>query len=145
MSIILIRHDEQEWETWRGGVQTRLWAAASTGSKSLCIGEQFFEPEAESPVHWHYSEEILNITEGRAKVIVDGEEMIVDGAHTVIFPAQSRHGFVNLGPGRLHVVGVFAWPFYETYWEHDPENVFTREWEAQEGGIRRRLRRVEED
>src|SRR5690606_11173496 len=138
------RHDDQEWETWRGGVQTRLWAAASTGSTQLCIGEQVFQPESEVPVHWHYSEEVLNITEGRATVFVDDEEMTVDGPATVVFPPRSRHGFVNAGHGLMRVIGVFAWPFYETYWEHEPEDVFTREWEAQEGGVRRRLRHVPE-
>ena len=140
----LVVHDEQEWEVWRGGVLTRLWAAASKGSKSLCIGEQILEPGSEAPLHWHYSEEILTVLDGSARVTIDDESVELDRAATVIFPAQSRHGFVNLGPGKLHVVGVFAWPFYETYWEHEDHNVFTREWEAQADGVRRRLLHVPE-
>ena len=140
----ILFHEDQEWEVWRGGVLTKLWAAASTGSRELCIGEQIIEPESAAPLHWHYSEEVLTILEGRAEVTIDDEIAIVDRAATVVFPAQSRHGFVNLGPGKLRVIGVFAWPFYETYWADGPEDRFTREWEAQEGGARRILRRFDE-
>ena len=140
----ILYHDDQEWEVWRGGVLTRLWAAASKGSKELCIGEQILEPDSEAPLHWHYSEEVVTILEGSARVTVDNTSVEVDRAATVVFPAQSRHGFVNIGPGKLHIVGTFAWPFYETYWVDGPEDRFTREWEAQEGGARRVLRRMDE-
>lgn len=141
MSILLLRHDDQPWEEWRGGVETRLWAAASTGAQQLCIGEQILQVGSEAPLHWHYSEEIVTVLSGVARVTVDNETEEVEGPATVIFPAQSHHGFVNVGDDLLRILGVFAWPVYETYWVNGPEDRFTREWEIQEAGIRRVLRR----
>ena len=140
----ILYHEDQEWEVWRGGVLTRLWTAASKGSKELCIGEQIIDAGSEAPLHWHYSEEVLTILEGEGRVTINDEVTVIDRAATVIFPAQSRHGFINIGSGKLRVVGAFAWPFYETYWADGPEDRFTREWEAQEGGVRRVLRRSDE-
>lgn len=138
-NMVVIRHEEQPWEEWRPGVLTRAWSGASLGSNELMMGEQKFIPGAQSPRHWHYSEEQVTILSGRAEAWCDDEKQIAEAGTTLVFPPRSIHGFINVGDRELHIVGGFPWPFLEAYFEHDPPGVVTREYEAWDNGQARKL------
>ncbi|MYE92369.1 MAG: cupin domain-containing protein [Gemmatimonadetes bacterium] len=137
--MIIIRHEDQPWEEWRPGVFTRAWSGACFGSKEMMMGEQKFAPGAQSPLHWHYSEEQVTVISGRAEAWCDDDTEIAEAGTTLVFPRQSMHGFMNIGDDELHIVGGFPWPFLEAYFKHDPPGVVTREYEAWEGGHARKL------
>ncbi|GIW09921.1 MAG: cupin domain-containing protein [Chloroflexi bacterium] len=134
-----VRHAEMPWEEWRPGVLTRVWMAAPFGARQMHAIEQLVDPGLGAPRHWHYAEEHLTILEGRAEVFVEEEVEVFERGATVLFPSRSWHGFRNVGDGRLHVLGVFSWPVHETFFENAPPGVAIREYDAVDGGTRRRL------
>ena len=135
----VLRHEDSPWQDWRPGVKTRVWSAAITGAKSAHMGEQIMEPGTGAPYHWHYYEEHLTIYSGTAEVRVDDEVAIVEGPATVVFPAQARHGFTNVGDTPLHIIGAVPYPIHETMIADDPKGTFTVGWEPGEDYRRRRL------
>jgi mannose-6-phosphate isomerase-like protein (cupin superfamily) len=139
--IKIVRHDESQWYDWRPGVKTRSWSSAESGAKQAHIGEQLIQPGIQVPYHWHYYEEHLTIYKGKAEVRLAGETAIVEGPATVVFPAQSHHGFFNAGDEVLHIIGAIPWPIHQTQLVDDPDNVMWVGWEPE---IVRRRRMVEE-
>ena len=139
MSIMVIKHGDSEWLSWRQGVKSRVWSSAQIGANSLHMGEQKIEPTFGVPVHWHYYEEHLTVYSGVAQVTVNDETLYVDEPATLIFPPRSSHGFMNVGDSELHIIGSSPWAVHETLFVDDPEGVITRAWEPGYGGRRRRM------
>lgn len=137
--MIIIQHEDQKWEEWRPGVRTRCWSNAHEGANNLMVAEQIFQPGTEAPTHWHYVEEHVSFLSGSCEVWCDGVRTQVQSAATIIFPPRSKHGFVNNGDEELHVVGSLSLPYMEVYFEHDPDGVVTREYEADGDGSPRKL------
>ena len=137
--MIVIHHDEQPWEEWRPGVLTRAWSGASLGSSQMMMGEQKFVPGGQSPKHWHYTEEQVTVLSGTAEAWCDDETLVAGVGTTLVFPAHSIHGFMNVGEDELHIVGGFPLPFLEAYFVHDEPGVVTREYEAWDNGHARKL------
>lgn len=68
MSIMIIKHNDSEWLSWREGVRSRVWSSAQIGANALHMGEQIIQPTFGVPVHWHYYEEHLTVYGGEAEV-----------------------------------------------------------------------------
>jgi mannose-6-phosphate isomerase-like protein (cupin superfamily) len=139
MSIMIIKHSDSEWLSWREGVASRVWSSAQIGANSLHMGEQKIQPTFGVPEHWHYYEEHLTVYGGEAEVTVDGEKVHVEGPATLIFPPRSSHGFMNVGTTELHIIGASPWAVHETLFTDDPTGVITRAWEPGFGSRRRRM------
>jgi quercetin dioxygenase-like cupin family protein len=137
--MVVVNHEERPWEEWRKGVLTRAWSGLSLGSAELTMAEQRMIPGAQSPLHWHYSEEQIVVLSGLAQVYCDEELLTVGSGNTVVFPPRSTHGFKNMGEDELHIMAAFSWPFLEIYYDHDPPGVVTREFEQWDGGNARKL------
>lgn len=139
MSIMIIKHNDSEWLSWREGVRSRVWSSAQIGANALHMGEQIIQPTFGVPVHWHYYEEHLTVYGGEAEVTVNDETMVVEGPATLIFPPRSAHGFRNVGESELHIIGASPWAVHETLFANDPDGVITRAWEPGFGSRRRRM------
>jgi mannose-6-phosphate isomerase-like protein (cupin superfamily) len=140
--MLIIRHEDSPWLSWREGVQTRVWTSALMGALSAHTGEQVLAPGSKVPVHWHYYEEHITIYRGIAAITVDHETIEIEGPASVVAPGRSHHGFHNVGDSDLHIIGAVPWPIHETLFVDDPEGVVTRGWEPGFAELRRRMEAV---
>jgi uncharacterized cupin superfamily protein len=107
------------------------------------MAEQLMEPGAQSPLHWHYSEEQIVVLSGEVEAYCDEELQVVGAHNTIVFPPRSMHGFKNITDAEVHIMAGFSWPFVEIYYHHDAPGVVTREFEAWEGGTARKLAAID--
>jgi mannose-6-phosphate isomerase-like protein (cupin superfamily) len=86
--------------------------------------EQWCEPGTGAPTHTHFGvEEVIVVLDGVADFWVDGESARVEAGGSVVLPAESWHGFSNVGGETLHTVAVFASASPTVAYEHDPETI----------------------
>ncbi len=142
--MLLVRHDEQPWEEWRPGVQSRAWATAATGAQHVRISEQILNPQCEAPMHWHYFEENITVLAGEAEFWVGEDHCRVGPGCTVIVPIQTHHGFRSLGPEPLHIIAAMSWPFNEIHYLRGSAGEAWRIGEAFNGGKRRKVGTVQQ-
>ena len=121
-----IAHQDQAWEVWREGVQSRMLVSAQNGAKQLCIFEQQVAPGMGAPTHCHPVEEVLTVLAGEAEVWMDGARVMLSAGGCVIVPARRYHGFRNSGSGTLHIHAILASPIFEALAENASEPV--RRW-----------------
>lgn len=137
--MLVISHDDQPWEEWRPGVQSRAWATASVGAQQVRIAEQTLDAGCEAPLHWHYFEENITVVEGCARVTVGGASVEIGPGHTVIVPSMEVHGFGSVGAERLRVIAAMGWPINEMNYVSNPNEIW-RAGEVVDDGRRRKLR-----
>lgn len=117
----IISHRDDDLEQWRDGVMTRMRVSALTGSRQLCIFEQFCEPGLGAPTHLHAVEEVLEIVDGTAEVWLGGETHTLGRSCSVVIEPGRLHGFRNVGSGILHVRATLAAPIFEASYENGSE------------------------
>ncbi|MDR6756713.1 quercetin dioxygenase-like cupin family protein [Mycoplana sp. BE70] len=122
-----IIHAEQALEEWRAGVRTRRHVAACDGATAICIFEQWIDPGAGAPAHFHPAEEALTVLSGRAEFWLDQHRKTLSKDASLIVPAWVRHGFSNVGATVLHIHAVLALPHFEAHF--DGIDVPVRRWE----------------
>lgn len=108
-----IIHQDQQREQWRAGVETRMLISASSGAAHLCLFEQWVEPGAGAPPHWHPVEEVLTVVTGNAEMWIDEEHAVLTAGQSLVVPAFRKHGFRNVGSDTLHVHAVLASSIFE--------------------------------
>ena len=108
-----IKHATQPKEEWRAGVVTRMLISELTGSKALCIFEQWCAPGTGAPVHTHKVEEVLSVIDGKAEVRLGDKTAILTKYESVIVPAGLEHGFCNVGNEELHMQAILAAGYFE--------------------------------
>ena len=123
-----IVHQEQPWEVWREGVQSRMLVSARTGAAQLCVFEQQVAPGCGAPTHCHPVEEVLTVLAGEAEVWMEEARVTLSAGQCVIVKAERYHGFRNSGTGTLHIHAILASPIFEALAEGASEPV--RRWEA---------------
>ena len=123
-----VTHQNDAWETWRPGVETRMLVSAVNGSGQLCVFEQRVMPGVGAPTHRHPVEEVLTVREGEAEMWLEDERVTVRFGQSLIVPAGRMHGFRNAGEGILHVHAVLASPVFESLREGTSEPV--RRWQV---------------
>ena len=112
-AMMLVSHQQQPSELWREGVETRMLVSASNGASELCIFDQWVSPGAGAPTHWHPAEEVLTVLAGQAECWIDEERGVLAAGQSLVIPALSNHGFLNIGTVTLHVHAVLASPIFE--------------------------------
>ena len=130
--MIVIDHDELEWDEWRPGVRSRALATATNGAKQIRIAEHILEPGNKAPKHWHYLEGDITIITGRGRFTIDGETVELGAANTVIVPSMAVHGFDSIGDEPLHIIAAMAWPINEAYYVDDPYRRYSRRYYGRE-------------
>jgi mannose-6-phosphate isomerase-like protein (cupin superfamily) len=123
-----VTHQNDAWETWRPGVESRMLVSAVNGSAQLCVFEQRVMPGVGAPTHRHPVEEVLTVREGEAEMWLEDERVTVRFGQSLIVPAGRMHGFRNAGEGILHVHAVLASPVFESLREGTSEPV--RRWQV---------------
>ena len=56
-----ITHQNDAWELWRPGVESRMLVSARNSATQLCIFEQWIVPGVGAPTHSHPVEEVLTV------------------------------------------------------------------------------------
>jgi quercetin dioxygenase-like cupin family protein len=98
--------DHQEAGTATAGRQFRLLATPEAGCRSVT---QFvgYIPVVRAPDHFHKYDEVVYVLEGEGTLHVDGETAPLRAGSCVHLPAGLVHCLENVGPGEMHVLGVF--------------------------------------
>jgi mannose-6-phosphate isomerase-like protein (cupin superfamily) len=98
--------DEQEASQATAGRQFRLLATPDVGCRSVT---QFvgYIPVVRAPDHFHKYDEVVYVLRGEGKLHVDGETAPLRAGSCVHLPAGLVHCLENVGPGEMHVLGVF--------------------------------------
>jgi quercetin dioxygenase-like cupin family protein len=68
------------------------------------------------PLHAHPYPEVFVVQRGEATFTVGGEEERVGVGHVLVVPADTPHGFKNLGHQALHVVSIHPSGRVEQTW-----------------------------
>lgn len=58
--------------------------------------------------HWHAQEQIVVVTEGEMRFVIDGTECTALAGEMVFFPAGSRHAAIGTGPEGALYYEIFA-------------------------------------
>src|SRR5438309_8599084 len=106
--------EDDAWEAWRPGVESRMLVSARNGAAQLCIFEQWIAPGTGAPTHSHPVEEVLTVREGEAEMWIDDQRVTVTAGQSLIVPAARKHGFRNSGTATLHMHTVLASPTFES-------------------------------
>lgn len=115
--MTMLDHETQPLEAWRDGVMTQMRVSALVRSAQLCIFEQYCDPGLGAPIHLHAVEEVLEVFEGEAEIVVAGERYRAGPNKSVLIPAGVEHGFKNVGTGILKVRATLAAPIFEASYE----------------------------
>ena len=124
--MIIVDQKDHVRDEWRPGVVTRMRVSAVTGTKQLCIFEQWCDPGCGAPTHLHAVEEILTVLEGQAEVWLGDERSAMAAGQSMIVPAGRKHGFRNTGGTILHVQATLAAPIFEAAFDDARET--SRRW-----------------
>jgi len=117
----LIDHEHQPLEIWRPGVSTRMRISELTGSEALVVFEQWCEPGLGAPTHWHPVEEVLTVLSGSAEIWIDERPLRASVGQSALIPAKRRHGFRNIGDGKLHMLAILAASSFEAHYDNRSE------------------------
>jgi quercetin dioxygenase-like cupin family protein len=60
-------------------------------SDNLTIAIIGLETGGSVPTHSHVNEQVMNIFSGRLKVILDGQELVLAGGHSLVIPPNVPH------------------------------------------------------
>ena len=115
-------------ECWRDGVTTFPLVSAAGGSTELCIFEQVCQPGHGVPTHRQKVEELLEVKEDSAEILVRAESNFVGENQSVLITAGVSYSFSNSGDKTLRVRATRASLAFEAVYE-SAEEVF-RGWEA---------------
>ncbi len=113
-------------DEWRPGVLTRMRVSAANGGAQLCLFEQWCDPGHGAPTHLHAVEEVLHVLEGAADVWAGDTHATLKSGQLAIIPAGVKHGFSNIGSGRLHIQSTLAAPVFEA--AYDDKRETPRRW-----------------
>ncbi|HYI15530.1 MAG TPA: cupin domain-containing protein [Thermomicrobiales bacterium] len=122
----IAREAEREVELWRVGVETRVYASATSGSRQLAVFEQVCAPGIGAPAHVHVVEEVLRVIDGTAEVVVGDERAVLAAGDAVTISAGAVHGFTNVGTSPLRVLAILASPIFEAHYVDPPRD--SRRW-----------------
>jgi mannose-6-phosphate isomerase-like protein (cupin superfamily) len=98
--------DQVETGKATAGRQFRLLATPELGCKSVT---QFvgYIPVVRAPDHFHKYDEVVYVLEGEGKLHIGGETARLRTGTCVHLPSGLVHCLENVGPGEMHVLGVF--------------------------------------
>jgi mannose-6-phosphate isomerase-like protein (cupin superfamily) len=84
-----------------------------TGSKALCILEQWCAPGTGAPLHTHTVEEVLSVISGKVEIRLGHRAATLTQNESVVVPTGQVHGFRNIGPDVLHMQAILASGHFE--------------------------------
>ena len=121
-----IAHGSQAKEEWRAGVVTQMRVSELTGSRELCIFEQWCAPGMGAPTHTHRVEEVLSVISGKVEIQLGDQIATLTRNESIVVQAGLVHGFRNIGQDELHLQAILASGYFEAY--PSPEGERTVRW-----------------
>ena len=108
----IIHHDAVACETLPGGAIYQTLVGDEAGSTPVRCGIQTSPPGYATPNHAHPYVEIVTVLEGTGEAWIDGEagEIEIGVGMTVVFPANTAHGFRVTGNAPLVTYGIHSSP-----------------------------------
>ena len=110
--VSIINHDEVARETFPGGATYQTLVGDDAGSIPVRCGIQTSPPGYATPNHSHPYVEIVTVLEGsgEAWIVGDSDKIEISDGVTIIFPANTAHGFRVTGDARLVTYGIHSSP-----------------------------------
>jgi len=100
----LLRAKDGKKQTVLGDAEIVKLSGADTNGQFLLI-EQNSEPGVGIPMHVHTNEdEVFRVLEGHLKVVISGEEHILDAGDTIFCPRSVPHSWEIVGDKRAKVL-----------------------------------------
>jgi mannose-6-phosphate isomerase-like protein (cupin superfamily) len=98
--------DSAETQNATAGRQFQLLATPAVGCATVT---QFIGiiPVGRAPDHFHTYDEVVYVLDGVGALHIDGESTELRAGTCVHLPARLVHCLENVGPGEMHVLGVF--------------------------------------
>ncbi len=97
----------------QGQVSRLLLAPGQFGSQHLAVTWVQAAPGSQQSLHSHpHSEQVYVIIRGSGRMIVAGEEQVVEAGALIFIPPGSEHAIYNPGPEQLSYVSAAA-PAFE--------------------------------
>jgi mannose-6-phosphate isomerase-like protein (cupin superfamily) len=92
------------------GSEIREWAGrVSAPAQNQSLAEATIPVGGATTEHLHHiTEELYLVTAGRGRLLIDGEEMIVQEGDCALIPPGARHKLFNIGAESLRVVCACA-------------------------------------
>lgn len=100
-------HEAAAYELSDGAVFVDLFASRF-GSVGICGGYGRFAPASSLPCHIHRFDESISIIEGQATCMVQGNRYQLSNCDTAFVPERLPHRFLNLSPGQMSMIWVYA-------------------------------------
>jgi mannose-6-phosphate isomerase-like protein (cupin superfamily) len=88
------------------GSEIREWAGpVSAPAQNQSLAEATIPVGGATTQHLHHvTEELYLVTAGRGRLLIDGEERIVEEGDCALIPSGARHKVFNVGPEPLRIV-----------------------------------------
>ena len=88
------------------GSEIREWAGRlSAPAQNQSLAEATIAVGGATTEHYHrHSEELYLVTAGRGRLIVEGEERIIEEGDCALIPPGARHKVHNVGAGPMRLV-----------------------------------------
>jgi mannose-6-phosphate isomerase-like protein (cupin superfamily) len=83
-----------------------LVSVETCNAENLAITIVEMEPGGYQNLHSHKPEQMYYILEGQGRMIVDGEERLVQAGDCIFFPSFAEHGLRNTGQGVLRYLSA---------------------------------------
>ena len=110
--ISIIHHDAVKPEKCTGGATYQTLVGDDAGSTPVRCGIQTSPPGYATPNHAHPYVEIVTVLEGSGEAWIDGEadRIKISPGMTMVFPANTAHGFRATGDAPLVTYGIHSSP-----------------------------------
>jgi mannose-6-phosphate isomerase-like protein (cupin superfamily) len=110
--VSIIHHDAVDPETFPGGATYQTLVGDEAGSTPVRCGIQTSPPGYATPHHAHPYAEIVTVLEGTGEAWIDGEAngIEIGPGMTMVFPANTAHGFRVTGTAPLVTYGIHSSP-----------------------------------
>ena len=108
----IIHHDSVHREEFPGGATYQTLVGDDAGSTPVRCGIQTSPPGYATPNHAHPYVEIVTVLEGTGEAWIDGEAAGIEigPGMTMVFPANTAHGFRVTGDTPLKTYGIQSSP-----------------------------------
>lgn len=96
--------------TTKDGSEIREWAGpVSAPARNQSLAEATIAPGSATTAHYHrVSEELYLVTSGRGRLVLDGEERVLEEGDCALIPPGAVHQIHNAGEGPLRIVCACA-------------------------------------
>lgn len=103
-------YNEIEAFTTLDGSEIREWAGAvSAPAKNQSLAEATIPVGGATTAHYHrLAEELYLVTEGRGRLVLDGEERTIASGDCALIPPGATHKLFNVGAVPLRIVCACA-------------------------------------